>query len=204
MIKTMKSVIPRVLGIFLVFTVICGFAFPLIVTGMARVFFPKQAAGSILIGEDGTKYGSGLVGQQFTGDKYLWGRIMNLDTATFTGKDGKPLLYAVPSNMSPAGADYEKLVAERVAHIRKAQPENADEPIPVDLVTCSGSGLDPDVSPAAAEFQVSRIARVRGISEADVRVVIKKYTKGRVLGIFGEPAVNVLKVNLTLDGIRWK
>lgn len=202
--KTIKSVIPRMLGFFLIITVICGIVFPLAVTGIARVFFPKQAAGSILIGEDGTKYGSGLVGQQFTDDKYLWGRIMNLDTTTFTGTDGKPLLYAVPSNKSPAGADYEKLVAERVDQIRKAQPENAEKAIPVDLVTCSGSGLDPDISPAAAEFQVSRIARVRGISEDAVRAVIKKYTKGRVLGVFGEPTVNVLKVNLTLDGIRWK
>lgn len=202
--KTIKSVIPRVLGFFLILTILCGVGFPLVITGIAKVFFPKQAAGSLLIGEDGTKYGSGLMGQQFTEDQYLWGRIMNVDTTTFTGENGEPLMYSWASNQSPAGEKLEELIAERVKKIRAAQPENADQPIPQDLVTCSGSGLDPAISPAAAYFQAARIAKARGISEEEVRKIIETYTTGRALGIFGEPAVNVLKVNLALDGIEWK
>lgn len=199
--KTIKSVVPRVAGFFLVLTVVCGVIFPLAITGIARVLFPKQATGSILMGEDGTKYGSELLGQQFTEDKYLWGRIMNVDTTSFTGENGEPLMYGWASNKTPAGTELETLVAERVEKIRRAQPEKEGEPIPVDLVTCSGSGLDPAISPAAAEFQVNRIAVARGIAEDEVRAVIEQYTDGRALGIFGEPAVNVLKVNLALDGI---
>lgn len=201
--KMIKSVIPKMLGFFLILTLLCGIIFPLIITGISKVFFPKQASGSILTGEDGTKYGSALVGQQFTKNKYLWGRIMNVDTTTFTGENEEPLMYSWASNKTPAGEELETLIAERVDKIREAQPENAEQPIPQDLVTCSGSGLDPAISPAAAEFQVSRIARDRGISEDDVRAVIEKYTVKRTLGVFGEPTVNVLKVNLTLDGIKW-
>lgn len=202
--KTIKSVIPKMLGFFLILTLLCGGVFPLVITGISKVFFPKQAAGSLLIGEDGTTYGSELIGQQFAENKYLWGRIMNVDTSTFTGEAGEPLMYSWASNKTPAGEELEALIAERVDKIRKAQPESADQPIPQDLVTCSGSGLDPAISPAAAEFQVARIAKERGVSEEDVRAVIKKHTTGRALGVFGEPAVNVLKVNLTLDGIEWK
>lgn len=201
--KMIKSVIPKMLGFFLILTLLCGIIFPLIITGISKVFFPKQASGSILTDEDGTKYGSALVGQQFTENKYLWGRIMNVDTTTFTGENEEPLMYSWASNKTPAGEELETLIAERVDKIREAQPENAEQPIPQDLVTCSGSGLDPAISPAAAEFQVSRIARDRGISEDDVRAVIEKYTVKRTLGVFGEPTVNVLKVNLTLDGIKW-
>lgn len=202
--KTMKSVVPKMFGFFLILTILCGVLFPLLITGIAKVFFPKQASGSILTGEDGTKYGSALVGQQFTDNKYLWGRIMNVDTSTFTGEDGQPLMYAWASNKSPAGAVLEELIAQRVEKIRKAQPESVDEPIPVDLVTCSGSGLDPEISPAAAEYQAGRIAKARGISKEAVQKTIEKYTTGRALGLFGEPRVNVLKVNLALDGISWK
>ena len=201
--KIIKSVLPRVAGFFLIMTLICGVGYPLVITGAAKVFFPKQATGSLLVGEDGTKYGSALVGQQFTQDKYLWGRIMNTDTSTFTGDDGEPLMYGWASNKTPAGEELEGMIAERVEKIRAAQPEKDGEPIPIDLVTCSGSGLDPAISPAAAEFQVSRIAKARGISEDEVRNVVKTYTKGRTFGLFGEPTVNVLKVNLTLDGIKW-
>ena len=130
----------------------------------------------------------------------MWGRIMNVDTATFIGEDGEPLLYSWASNKSPAGEELEALVAERVKRLRAANPEQGDEPIPVDLVTCSGSGLDPDISPAAAEYQVQRIADARGIRPEDVQAVVDRYTTGRTFGLFGEPRVNVLKVNLALDG----
>lgn len=118
--KTIKSVIPKMLGFFLILTVICGVVFPLVVTGIAKVFFPKQATGSILVGEDGTKYGSELLGQQFTENKYLWGRIMNVDTSTFTGENGEPLMYSWASNKTPAGEELEELIAERVEKIREA------------------------------------------------------------------------------------
>lgn len=201
--KTIKAVIPRMAGFFLILTLLCGVVFPLVITGISKVFFPKQASGSILTGVDGTKYGSGLAGQQFTENKYLWGRVMNVDTSTFTGRDGEPLMYSWASNQSPAGAELEALIAERVEKIRGAQPESAGQPIPQDLVTCSGSGLDPSISPAAAEFQIARIAKERGIPESEVRAVIEKYTTKRALGVFGEPTVHVLKVNLALDGIEW-
>ena len=162
--------------------------------------FPDQAAGSIIVGNDGKRYGSELLAQEFTGENYMWGRIMNVDTATFTGEDGEPLLYSWASNKSPAGEELEALVAERVERLRAANPEQGDEPIPVDLVTCSGSGLDPDISPAAAEYQVQRIADARGMRPEDVQAVIDRYTTGRTFGLFGEPRVNVLKVNLALDG----
>ena len=198
--KTVKSVIPKMRGFFLVMLVITSLIYPAVITAAARAMFPDQAAGSIIVGNDGKRYGSELLAQEFTGENYMWGRIMNVDTATFTGEDGEPLLYSWASNKSPAGEELEALVAERVERLRAANPEQGDEPIPVDLVTCSGSGLDPDISPAAAEYQVQRIADARGMRPEDVQAVIDRYTTGRTFGLFGEPRVNVLKVNLALDG----
>ena len=188
------------LGFFLVMLVITSLVYPAVITAAARAVFPDQATGSIIVGNDGKRYGSGLLAQEFTGENYMWGRIMNVDTATFVGEDGEPLLYSWASNKSPAGEELEALVAERVKRLRAANPEQGDEPIPVDLVTCSGSGLDPDISPAAAEYQVQRIADARGIRPEDVQAVVDRYTTGRTFGLFGEPRVNVLKVNLALDG----
>ena len=198
--KTVKSVIPKMLGFFLVMLVITSLVYPAVITAAARAVFPDQATGSIIVGNDGKRYGSELLAQEFTGENYMWGRIMNVDTATFIGEDGEPLLYSWASNKSPAGEELEALVAERVQRLRAANPEQGDEPIPVDLVTCSGSGLDPDISPAAAEYQVQRIADARGIRPEDVQAVVDRYTTGRTFGLFGEPRVNVLKVNLALDG----
>ncbi|MCB6341248.1 potassium-transporting ATPase subunit KdpC [Enterocloster lavalensis] len=198
--KTVKSVIPKMLGFFLVMLVITSLIYPAVITAAARAMFPDQATGSIIVGNDGKRYGSELLAQEFTGENYMWGRIMNVDTATFTGEDGEPLLYSWASNKSPAGEELEALVAERVERLRAANPEQGDEPIPVDLVTCSGSGLDPDISPAAAEYQVQRIADARGMRPEDVQAVIDRYTTDRTFGLFGEPRVNVLKVNLALDG----
>lgn len=198
--KTVKSVIPKMLGFFLVMLVITSLIYPAVITAAARAMFPDQATGSIIVGNDGKRYGSELLAQEFTGENYMWGRIMNVDTATFTGEDGEPLLYSWASNKSPAGEELEALVAERVERLRAANREQGDEPIPVDLVTCSGSGLDSDISPAAAEYQVQRIADARGMRPEDVQAVIDRYTTGRTFGLFGEPRVNVLKVNLALDG----
>lgn len=186
--------------LFLIFTVVCGVAYTGVVTGISQLLFPHQANGSI-IEVDGKKYGCELLGQQFTDEGHLWGRIMNIDVSTYKDENGKTLLYAAPSNLSPASGEYETLVAERVEKLRAANPEMDETAIPVDLVTCSGSGLDPDISPAAAAYQVARVARARGIPEEEVRGIIQSCTSGRFLGVLGEETVNVLKVNLMLDGV---
>ena len=198
--KMLKTILPRAAGLFLAFTLLCGLLYPGVVTGLAQLLFPHQANGSI-IQVDGQTYGCALLGQQFTGEEYLWGRVMNLDVSTYRDEDGKPLLYAVPSNLSPASDEYAALVSRRVDRLRAADPSMEDTAIPVDLVTCSGSGLDPDISPAAAEYQVARVAAARGLAAEEVRHIIAACTTGRFLGFFGEETVNVLKVNLMLDGI---
>ena len=198
--KTLKAVVPKMLGFFVLLMVITGLIYPLVVPGISKVFFNDKANGSI-IEIDGKKYGSALLAQEFTSDDYLWGRIMNLDTETYTNDKGETLVYSWASNKSPAGEELEGMIAERVEKIKAANPQRDGEAIPVDLVTSSGSGLDPHISPAAAEYQVPRIAESRGISEEELRQVIVKYTDGKFLGIFGEKRVNVLEVNLALDGI---
>lgn len=195
-----QSVFPKALGIFIVFTLLCGVVYTGVVTGIAQLIFPKQANGSI-IEIDGKKYGSELLGQQYTDDAHMWGRIMNIDVSTFTDENGKMLMYSTPSNLSPASEEYAELVWERVEKLRAANPDMDEAAVPVDLVTCSGSGLDPHISPAAAEYQVARIAKANDMSEDSVREIIDKCTSGRFLGVFGEKTVNVLKVNLMLDGI---
>lgn len=198
--KALKSVFPKALMIFLLFTVICGVAYTGVVTGVAQLIFPDKANGS-LIEVDGKKYGCELLGQQYTDEKHMWGRIMKVDISTYKDENGKTLMYAAPSNLSPASDEFEDLVAERVKMIREANPDMDETSIPVDLVTCSGSGLDPHISPAAAEYQVARVAKANDMTEDEVRAIIKQCTDGRFLGIFGEETVNVLKVNLMLDGI---
>lgn len=198
--KTVKSTLLKATIIFLIFTLLCGVIYTAFVTGVAQLIFPDKANGSIIT-VDGKKYGCELLGQQYTDEAHMWGRIMKLDVTTYKDENGKILMYASPSNLSPASDEYKALVAERVEKLREANPAMDDTAIPVDLVTCSGSGLDPDISPAAAEYQVARIAKASGKSEEEVRSVIKKCTSGKFLGIFGEETVNVLKVNLMLDGI---
>ena len=198
--KGFKETLPKALTIFLIFTVVCGILYTGIVTGAAQLIFPDKANGSI-IEVDGKKYGCELLGQQYTDDAHMWGRIMNLDVSTYRDENGNTLLYAAPSNLSPASEEYEALVAERVEKLRTANPDMDESAVPVDLVTCSGSGLDPHISPAAAEYQVERIAKASGMTKENVREIIDKCTDGRFLGIFGEKTVNVLKVNLMLDGI---
>ncbi len=198
--KTAKEILSRAAWLFLIFTLLCGVAYTGIVTGFAQVLFPNQANGSI-IEADGVKYGSELLGQTYTDDAHLWGRIMNLDVTTYQDADGDTLLYSAPSNLSPTSEEYAALIAARVEKIREANPTVDEKAIPVDLVTCSGSGLDPHISPAAAEYQVARIAAASNKSEAEIREIIAACTTGKFLGIFGEETVNVLETNLMLDGI---
>ena len=198
--KTLKNVLPRAAIIFIIFTLLCGVGYTGVITGIAQLIFPNKANGSI-IEIDGKKYGCELLGQQYTDDRHMWGRIMNIDVSTFKDENGKTLMYAAPSNLSPAGGEYEALVKERVEKLQAANPDMDEMAIPVDLVTCSASGLDPHISPAAAEYQVARIAKANDMVEDEVREIIEKCSDGKFLGVFGEETVNVLKVNLMLDGI---
>ena len=198
--KLLKSIwVKSALFLFL-FTLVCGIIYPAMITGAAKLFFSKQANGSI-IEVDGEKVGSEWVGQQYQDPKHLWGRVMDIDVGTYKGEAGNSLMYAAPSNLSPASPEYGELIKQRVAILQETNPNLDDTPIPVDLVTSSGSGLDPHISPAAAEYQVSRIAKATHMAESDVRKIIQKGTTQKFLGAFGEETVNVLEVNLMLEGV---
>lgn len=198
--KEIKQITKKALSMLIVFTVLCGIAYTGVITGAAELIFPHQSNGSI-IEVNGVRYGSELLGQQYNDERHMWGRIMNLDVSTYQDENGEPLMYATPSNLSPASEEYQQLVAQRVDMIRQANPDMKKTAIPVDLVTCSGSGLDPHISKAAANYQVARIAKENQMSEQEVQEIIDKCTQGKFLGVFGEETVNVLKVNLMLDGI---
>lgn len=193
-----KGIASRALGVFALFTIVCGLGYTLVVTGVVQLAFPYQANGS-LITVDGKVVGSELIGQNFDDEAHMWGRIQNVSIVE--GEDGELMAYGAPSNLSPASEEYRQLIDARVKKIRAANPDADMDAVPVDLVTCSGSGLDPEISPDAAEYQVPRLAKATGKSEDEVHDIIAQCTKGRFLGVFGEPTVNVLKVNLMLDGV---
>jgi len=180
-------------------TVVTGIAYPLLVTGIAQVAFPHQANGS-LITKDGKTLGSSLIGQSFDDPKYFWGRL----SAT-PDSNGKPLPYngasSYASNLGPTNPALVDEVSGRIEALRVVDPDNRDS-IPVDLVTSSGSGLDPHISPAAAVYQARRVARVRGLDAARVRALVAEHTQERQLGILGEPRVAVLELNLALDALH--
>jgi K+-transporting ATPase ATPase C chain len=170
-------------------TVLLGIVYPIVVTGLAQILFPRQANGE-LIRANGKIIGSQLIGQPFTSRAYFYSR------PSAAGAAGYDPTASGGSNLGPTN----KSLLDRVsAQVKTLQPENPDTPIPADLVTTSGSGLDPDISPAAAQFQVPRVAHERGISEDEVRALVKKHTQGRQLGFLGEPRVNVLELNLDLN-----
>ena len=198
--KSIKELLPRAAMLLLICSVVCGILYTGVVTGAAQLIFPDKANGSI-IEVDGKKYGCELLAQQYTDETHMWGRIMNVDVSTFTDKNGKRLMYAAPSNLSPAGDEYKELVSQRIEMIRSANPDMGDTSVPVELVTCSGSGLDPHISPAAAEYQIPRLAKANNMTEEEIGDIIERCTTGKFLGVFGEESVNVLKVNLILDGI---
>lgn len=184
---------------FVALSALTGLAYPALVTGLAKVVFPRQAAGSLLH-KDGKVIGSELIGQSFTDPGHFWGR----PSAT-SGADGKPLPYnggnSGGSNLAPSNPDLKKAVEERIAALRTADPD-ATGPVPVDLVTASGSGLDPHISPAAAAFQVHRVAKARGLDEAQVRDLVSAHTEGAQFGVLGDACVNVLKLNLALEQVK--
>lgn len=178
--------------IFLVLTVITGALYPLAITGVAGLFFPNQADGS-LIQKDGQVVGSRLIGQPFDDPKYFWSR------PSATGPMAYNAASSSGSNLGPTNEALKKAVMDRIAALKAADPENT-APVPVDLVTASGSGLDPDISPAAAAYQVRRVAKTRGLSEAEVNRLVADQTEERQWRLWGEPRVNVIDLNLALDG----
>jgi K+-transporting ATPase ATPase C chain len=172
-------------------TVLTGLIYPVAVTGIAQLLFPGQANGSLIM-KDGKAVGSRLIGQPFDDPKYFWSRPSA--TSPFPDNAGS----SGGSNLGPTNPDLQKAVQGRIDALRAADADSHD-PIPVDLVTASGSGLDPEISPAAALYQVHRVAKVRGLSEEKVRELVTQYTRGRQFGFLGEPGVNVLTLNLALD-----
>jgi K+-transporting ATPase ATPase C chain len=176
----------------LIFTLVTGVAYPLLVTGIAQVVFPFQANGSLIV-KDGKVVGSALIGQSFDDPKYFWPRPSA--TSPFPDNPGA----SSGSNLSPTNPALVSAVQGRVDALRVADPGNT-APVPVDLVTASASGLDPHISPAAALYQVSRVARERKLTPDAVRALVEQHTEGRFLGLLGEPRVNVLALNLALDG----
>lgn len=186
----LKELKPALLMLALM-TVITGAAYPLLVTGVAQAVFPSQANGS-LIEQDGKIVGSTLIGQPFTDPKYFWSR------PSATGPTPYNAGASSGSNLGPLNPALEAAVQARIDALKAADPGNA-APIPVDLVTASGSGLDPHISPAAAAYQVGRVARARGLEIGAVRNLVAAHTEGRAFGVLGEPRVNVLGLNLALD-----
>jgi len=176
----------------LLFTLLTGLIYPLAVTELAQAIFPSQANGSIIT-KNGKAVGSLLIGQQFEEAKYFWGRLSATSPYPYNGGSSSG------SNLGQNNPALMTTVQSRIQSLRAADPGN-DAKIPVDLVTASGSGLDPHISQAAAEYQLNRVAKTRGLDQTSVRTLIAKHTQGRWLGLIGEPVVNVLELNLELDG----
>jgi potassium-transporting ATPase KdpC subunit len=180
--------------LFLLLTVLTGVIYPLLVTGLAQLLFADRAAGSLVMREGGA-IGSRLIGQSFSAARYFWGRPSATTPQPYNGAASGG------SNAGPLNPALLDAIEARVAALRQADPGN-DAPVPVDLVTASASGLDPEISVAAANYQAARVARTRGLAPERVRTLIAAHTRGRLLGVLGEPRVNVLELNLALDALR--
>ena len=190
----MNSILRPAIILLVLMTLITGIAYPLVVTGVAKVLFPEQAAGS-LIAKDGKPVGSRLIGQPFSDPKDFWGRPSASSPQPYNGLD------STGSNLGPLNPALTDAVKAHIAALQAVDPANHAS-IPVDLVTASASGLDPDISLAAAYYQADRIARLRHLSPDRVRALIARHAKGRFLGVIGEPRVNVLELNLALDTMK--
>lgn len=196
-----QVIMPAVVSL-IFFTIVTGVLYPAAITGIAQVVFPHQANGSLMTDDAGTVIGSELIGQQFSDPSYFWGRLSATGPVPYNAAASSGSNYG-PLNPALIGED--GIVQGRITALEEANAAagvTVTQPIPVDLVTASGSGLDPHISPAAADYQVARVAAVRGLDEAVVRNLVAQFTEGRTLGILGEPRVNVLKLNLALDALR--
>jgi len=189
----MRSELRPAVVLLLVLTVLTGLVYPLALTGVAKLVFPRRAEGSLIV-HGGRAVGSRLVGQHFSDPRYFWGRLSATAPVPFDASA------SAGSNLGPLNPALLDAARARIAALQAADP-GAVGPVPVDLVTASGSGLDPHVSPAAAEYQVARVARTRGLDPGVVRAVVRRHTEGRTLGLLGEPRVNVLETNLALDDL---
>lgn len=187
----MRTQLRPALVVLVTLTFITGFLYPLVITGLAQMLFPHQANGSLIL-VDGKPVGSSLIGQPFDAPKYFWGRPSATSPFPYNAAASSG------SNLGPTNQSLIKAVQARVDALKAADHDNP-LPLPVDLVTASASGLDPHISPASAEYQMRRVARIRGMEEAVVRQLVSQHTEGRQLGILGEPRVNVLALNLALD-----
>ena len=185
----MKNLLTAIL-MTIVTTILLGLIYPLLVTGLAQAIFPDQANGQLIRRADGTIIGSRIIGQPFTGPGYFHSR------PSAAGAAGYDASASSGSNLGPTS---QKLIERVKAQVEDLQKDNPGKSIPIDLVTTSGSGLDPHISPAAADYQVARVARERGLTENDVRQIVSTHTEGRTFGLLGEPRVNVLEINLDLD-----
>jgi len=189
----MRNLIRPAIMAMVALTLLTGAIYPALVTGFSAVLFRRQAEGSLIMVGDSAR-GSMLIGQAFSGPRYFWSRPSATGPVPYNGA------ISSGANLGPTNPAQLDAVKGRVEALRAADPGNA-APVPVDLVTASGSGLDPEISPAAAEYQVSRVARARGLSEDQVRGLVRRFTRGRQFGILGEPGVTVLPLNLALDGM---
>lgn len=190
----MKTLIRPAITLFILLSIVTGLLYPLLVTGISQAVFPAQAAGS-LIERDGKLLGSRLIGQNFTDPKYFWGR------PSATSPYPNNAAASGGSNLGPRNPALKAAVESRIKTLREADPGNT-APVPVDLVTASASGLDPHISPAAADYQIGRVARARGLASEAVRALVAQHTEDRQWGMFGEPHVNVLELNLALDRLQ--
>jgi K+-transporting ATPase ATPase C chain len=190
----MKTIIKPAISLFALLTLVTGVAYPLATTGIAQVLFPKAAHGS-LVELNGKAVGSSLIGQNFSSPKYFWGR------PSATSPNPNNATASSGSNLGPLNPALADAVKGRIQALKGADPGNT-KPVPIDLVTASASGLDPDISPAAAEYQVNRVAKARGIAPEQVRQQIALYTADRQFGLLGEPRVNVLALNMALDALK--
>ena len=190
----MKNLIRPLLVLFVAFTVITGAAYPVVVTAIGHAAFPNQASGSLIV-KNGKAVGSEFIGQQFDAPYYFWGRLSATSPNPYNAQASSG------SNLGPTNPALADEVKGRLSALHDADPSNTAA-VPVDLVTSSGSGLDPEISPAAAAYQVDRVAKARKLAPGDVDALVQRYTSGRQFGILGEARVNVLKLNLALDELK--
>jgi len=193
-VKNLFFSLRPLLVLFVALSLITGLAYPLVVTGLARSLFPWQAGGSLIL-RDGKPVGSALIGQNFADPGHFWGRLSATTPMPYNATSSGG------SNLGPLNPALLDAVKARIEALRAADPGNT-APVPVDLVTASGSGLDPDISPAAATYQVARVARARGLDAGRVQAMVAAHTKGALWGVIGEPRVNVLRLNLALDALK--